>query len=117
MRGASARDFNPTIEYHPLMPSDRTAPIRLRHSFATHLLERGTDLRVIQALLGHHSAKTTERHTHVSKRFVSRVESPLDDLVRSRPGRHRKGAKPVRIRSASGQLDRIIMGKEAISIC
>ncbi|MEL6629264.1 MAG: site-specific integrase [Bacteroidota bacterium] len=68
-RGVKRSGVNPYATVHTL-----------RHSFATHLLERGTDLRYIQHLLGHGSIKTTEIYLHVRKDAEQKIKSPLDEL-------------------------------------
>ena len=65
----------------------RVSPHSLRHSFATHLLERGVNIRVIQRLLGHRSLRSTEIYTHVAESYVRDTKSPLDDLLPDIEGR------------------------------
>jgi site-specific recombinase XerD len=69
----------------------------LRHSFATHLLERGTDIRIIQALLGHDKLDTTARYTRVATGMIANIESPLDLLSqpRKKPKKIRKDPPPA----------------------
>jgi integrase/recombinase XerD len=62
----------------------------LRHSFATHLLERGTDIRLIQALLGHDKLETTARYSRVATGMIAKIESPLDALSAPRRRRARR---------------------------
>jgi site-specific recombinase XerD len=66
----------------------------LRHSFATHLLERGTDIRLIQALLGHEKLETTARYTQVATGMISAIQSPLDLLAEPRKTARKKAKAP-----------------------
>lgn len=65
--------------------SKPVTPRSLRHAFATHLVERGTNLRVVQALLGHQSLNTTAVYTHLAKSWLAEVRSPLDCLKDKTP--------------------------------
>ena len=58
----------------------KVTPHTLRHSFATHLLENGTDIRYIQKLLGHKNLRTTQIYTHIANSDIAKIKSPLDDL-------------------------------------
>lgn len=67
-------------EYLVYLARPAGEPVYVASQFCTHLLEAGTDIRYIQALLGHESTRTTERVTHVTKGAVSRLVSPLDRI-------------------------------------
>lgn len=85
--GEKGNEYSFSSMTHILKNAAKAAGIRrnvhlhiLRHSFATHLIEQGVDIRVVQELLGHNTIKTTERYTHVSNNDFNRIKNPLDSL-------------------------------------
>jgi integrase/recombinase XerD len=82
----ATRPIDPQVLYSVCRSAGKAAGLgkrvthTLRHSFATHLLENGTDIRIIQMLLGHNNLSTTARYTQVSRKTIEQTPSPLDRL-------------------------------------
>lgn len=86
--GYSRKQYSTTSIVNIIKKSTKLAMIErnvtahmFRHSFATHMLEQGIDLRYIQSILGHESSKTTEIYTHVTSKFLAKIKSPLDTFL------------------------------------
>jgi len=89
--GMHKKHYSPTSVLAILRKASKRAglnknvrPHMLRHSFATHLLEQGVDLRYIQSLLGHSSPKTTEIYTQVRSHSLAKIKSPFDVIIESK---------------------------------
>ena len=94
-RGLTTRQFNRLLK-DAAKAAGLKKPITLhtlRHSFATRMLERGTDFRVIQAVLGHDKPETTARYTRVATELIAKIESPLSELSLPPVGRMKRKAK------------------------
>jgi site-specific recombinase XerD len=85
--GAKGEDYSPSSIQNIIKAVSQKAGIQkrttmhtLRHTFATHSLENGVDLRYIQSMMGHENSKTTEIYTHITTKGFDQIKSPLDNL-------------------------------------
>jgi len=77
--------MKPTIDLKPIFHRNaHLIGIFFKNGFATHLLDKGTDIKYIKEILGHFDIKTTERYLHVSKKQLVNIISPFDDLWKNK---------------------------------